>query len=97
MNTSNKIVIVGSGIGGLVCGAILAKEGYKVLVLERNKQIGGCLQIFVRDKLIFNSSVHYVGGLDKGQNLYKVLMLYLELDCSKSLELHYELKITNEF
>ncbi|MFN8283455.1 MAG: NAD(P)/FAD-dependent oxidoreductase [Chitinophagales bacterium] len=85
MKEKEKIVIVGSGIGGLVCGAILAKEGYNVLVLERNKQIGGCLQIFVRDKLIFNSSVHYVGGLEKGQNLYKVFKYLGIID---QLEVH---------
>lgn len=72
MKTREKIVIIGSGIGGLICGAILAKEGYKVTVLEKNKQIGGCLQIFVRNKHIFNSSVHYIGGVSKGQNLYKI-------------------------
>ena len=85
MSTKQKVIIVGSGIGGLVCGAILAKEGYDVLVLERNKQIGGCLQIFVRDKLIFNSSVHYIGGLEKGQNLYKV---FKYLNIIDQLEMH---------
>ena len=72
MNKKEEIVIIGSGIGGLMSGAILAKEGYKVTVLEKNKQIGGCLQIFVRNRHIFNSSVHYIGGIDKGQNLYKI-------------------------
>ncbi len=72
MKTREKIIIIGSGIGGLICGAILAKEGYKITVLEKNKQIGGCLQIFVRNKHIFNSSVHYIGGISKGQNLYKI-------------------------
>ena len=66
------MVIIGSGMGGLVCGAILAQEGFKVTVLEMNKQIGGNLQTYVRDKHIFDSGVHYVGGLDKGQNLYKI-------------------------
>jgi all-trans-retinol 13,14-reductase len=66
------VVILGSGMGGLVCADILGKEGYKVCVLEKNKQIGGCLQTYVRDKVIFDSGVHYVGGLDKGQNLYQV-------------------------
>jgi all-trans-retinol 13,14-reductase len=66
------IVIIGSGIGGLVCGALLAKEGYHVCVVEKNKQIGGSLQTFVRDKVIFDSGVHYIGGLDKGQNLYQI-------------------------
>jgi all-trans-retinol 13,14-reductase len=65
-------VIIGSGLGGLACGVILAKEGHKVCVLERNKQIGGNLQTFVRDKVTFDSGVHYVGGLDKDQNLYKL-------------------------
>lgn len=65
-------VIIGSGLGGLACGAILAREGYQVCVLEKNKQIGGTLQTFVRDRIIFDSGVHYVGGLDKGQNLYQL-------------------------
>jgi len=63
------VVIVGSGLGGLACGTILAKEGYKVCILEKNKQIGGMLQIFVREKVIFDTGVHYVGGLSEGQNL----------------------------
>lgn len=65
------IVIVGSGLGGLECGAILSGEGYSVLVLEKNKQIGGSLQTFARDKEIFDTGIHYIGGLDKGQNLYQ--------------------------
>ncbi len=66
------IVIIGSGMGGLVCGDILSREGYRVCILEKNKQIGGCLQIYVRDRVIFDSGVHYLGGLEKGQNLYQV-------------------------
>ena len=66
------VVIIGSGLGGLACGVILAKEGYKVCVLEKNKQIGGMLQTFVRDRVIFDTGVHYVGGLNEGQNLNKL-------------------------
>ena len=66
------VVIIGSGMGGLVCGSILSREGYRVCILEKNKQLGGCLQIFVRDRVIFDSGVHYLGGLDKGQNLYQI-------------------------
>ena len=65
-------VIIGSGLGGLVCGAILSKEGYKVCILEKNRQIGGNLQTFVRDRVIFDSGVHYIGGLDKCQNLHQI-------------------------
>ncbi|MGN7721472.1 phytoene desaturase family protein [Chitinophaga sp. 22620] len=66
------VVIIGSGLGGLTCGAILSKNGYKVCVLEKNKQIGGCLQTFTRDRTIFDSGVHYVGGLEPGQNMYQI-------------------------
>lgn len=66
------MVIMGSGMGGLVCADILGKQGYKVCVLEKNKQIGGSLQTYVRDKIIFDSGVHYIGGLGKGQNLYQI-------------------------
>ena len=64
------VVIVGSGLGGLVSAIILAKEGKRVCVLEKNNQYGGNLQTFVRDKSIFDTGVHYIGGLSKGQNLH---------------------------
>ena len=66
------IVIIGSGMGGLICADVLGREGYKVCVLEKNRQLGGSLQTYVRDKVIFDSGVHYLGGLSEGQNLYQV-------------------------
>ena len=71
MKEQYDIVIVGSGLGGLVSAIILAKEGYSVCVLEKNNQYGGNLQTFVRDRTIFDTGIHYIGGLDEGQNLYK--------------------------
>jgi all-trans-retinol 13,14-reductase len=71
MKKSYDVVIVGSGLGGLVSAIILAKEGYSVCVLEKNNQYGGNLQTFVRDKTIFDTGIHYIGGLSEGQNLYK--------------------------
>ena len=36
------VIIVGSGLGGLICGALLSKmEGMKVLILEKNADVGG--------------------------------------------------------
>jgi all-trans-retinol 13,14-reductase len=72
MTNDFDIVIIGSGMGGLVCADLLGREGYKVCVLEKNRQIGGSLQTYVRDRVIFDSGVHYLGGLGKGQNLYQV-------------------------
>jgi all-trans-retinol 13,14-reductase len=72
MGDSFDVVIIGSGLGGLLCGAILGKNGYKVAVLEKNPQIGGCLQSYSRNDGLFDTGVHYIGGLDKGQTLYKI-------------------------
>lgn len=71
MKEQYDVVIIGSGLGGLVSAIILAKEGYSVCVLEKNNQFGGNLQTFVRDKTIFDTGIHYIGGLSKGQNLYR--------------------------
>ncbi|MDY0930085.1 phytoene desaturase family protein [Chryseobacterium sp. CFBP8996] len=78
MKKTYDILIIGSGIGGLVSALILAKEGLKVCVLEKNNQYGGNLQTFSRDKLIFDTGVHYLGGLSKGQNLHQFFS-YLEI------------------
>jgi len=72
------ILVIGSGLGGLVSALILAKEGLKVCVLEKNNQYGGNLQTFSRDKLVFDTGVHYLGGLSKGQNL-NTFFSYLEI------------------
>ena len=78
-------MVIGSGLGGLVSALILAKEGLKVCVLEKNNQYGGNLQTFSRDKLIFDTGVHYLGGLSEGQNLHHFFS-YLEI--INDLELH---------
>jgi phytoene dehydrogenase-like protein len=44
MTTNPDYIIVGSGINALVAAAMLGKKGKKVLVLERNPLIGGCLR-----------------------------------------------------
>lgn len=72
MDHHYDLIVIGSGLGGLASGVMFAKEGYKVCILERNKQIGGNLQTYVRDKVIFDSGVHYVGGLGEGQNLNRI-------------------------
>jgi phytoene dehydrogenase-like protein len=37
-------IIVGSGINALVAAALLGRKGRKVLVIERNDRIGGCIR-----------------------------------------------------
>ena len=73
-------VIIGSGLGGLACACILASEGHSVVVLEKNHQIGGNLQVCSRDKTIFDTGVHYAGGLNEGENLYQFFKYFGILD-----------------
>ncbi len=64
------VIIIGSGLGGLECGYILARHGRRVLLLEQGVQPGGCLQSYHRRELTFDTGFHYVGGLDEGQSLH---------------------------
>lgn len=63
------VVIIGSGLGGLQCGYILSREGYNVCILEKNHQLGGCLQTFTRNNSVFDTGMHYIGSMDEGQVL----------------------------
>lgn len=77
MTEKKHIVIIGSGLGGLACGVMLAKNGYRITVLEQGAQPGGCLQCFYRGNAKFETGMHYIGSMAKGQAVYKVLR-YLE-------------------
>ena len=50
-------IIVGSGINALTCAAMLARKGRKVLMLERNPRIGGCI---LTDEITLPGFVHDV-------------------------------------
>ncbi|MGP0093671.1 MAG: phytoene desaturase family protein [Xanthobacteraceae bacterium] len=54
---SADYVIVGSGINALVAAALLGRDGKRVLVLERNSRIGGCL---LTDEITAPGFVHDV-------------------------------------
>ena len=73
-----KVVIIGSGLGGLSCGVILAKNGYDVTVLEQGNQPGGCLQCFTRRGVKFETGMHFIGSASEGQTLDRI-MRYLEV------------------
>ena len=78
-------VIIGAGLGGLSCGAILAKHGFKVTVLEKEHQPGGCLQTFMRDGVRFETGMHYIGSAAQGQVLDSLLRY---LGIRDDLQLH---------
>ena len=68
----HDVIIIGSGLGGLLCAGILARAGLDVLVLEQGAQPGGCMQTYRRQGLDFDTGFHYVGGLDEGTPMHAV-------------------------
>ena len=68
-----KVIIIGSGLGGLSCGVILARAGYEVTVLEQGTQVGGCLQCFSRRGGKFETGMHFIGSASEGQTLDRLL------------------------
>ena len=65
-------VIIGAGLGGLFTGTILSKEGLRVIVLEKNKTIGGGLQSFRRFGETFDTGMHVVGGMGPNGNIRRI-------------------------
>jgi len=62
-----EVIIVGAGIGGLTCGVLLAKNGYKVKVLEQHYLVGGYCTSFKRRGFTFDGGVESISGIwEKG-------------------------------
>ncbi len=65
------VIVVGAGIGGLTTAALLAHDGYRVLVLEGHIEPGGCASSFERkrpngDRFIFDVGATLFAGFSPG-------------------------------
>jgi all-trans-retinol 13,14-reductase len=58
-------IVIGSGIGGMACAAMLAKLGRRVLVLEQHYEPGGYTHTFKRKGWRWDVGVHAVGEVTK--------------------------------
>lgn len=72
-NDQYDAVIIGAGIGGLVCGCYLAKAGMKVLIAEQHHKPGGYCTSFRRGKYLFDAGPHCFGSYREGGILRKIL------------------------
>ncbi|XXM71418.1 phytoene desaturase family protein [Lysinibacillus sphaericus] len=68
------VIIIGSGLGGLIAGCKLALAGKKVAVLEKHFVAGGFATSFKRKrKWEFDVSLHSLSGLKEGGRVRKIL------------------------
>lgn len=82
--SNQRIIIIGAGLGGLVCAAILSKEGLDVTLVEKNPRVGGCLQSYKRNDSIFDTGMHIFGGMHEGGNIRRI---FDYLDITKNLNI----------
>ena len=75
--THYDTIIIGSGMGSLTTGAILAKEGQKVLILERHYTAGGFTHIFTRRGYEWDVGIHYIGEVQRPSSAVKHLFDYI--------------------
>ncbi|HRF98957.1 MAG TPA: FAD-dependent oxidoreductase, partial [Aggregatilineales bacterium] len=59
---TQKIIIIGAGVGGLTTAALLQQAGYSVTVLEAQSYAGGCASTFTHKGFRFESGATVVGG-----------------------------------
>lgn len=62
MNNQFDVIVIGSGMGGMVTAAALSKLGHKVLMLEQYESLGGQTHSFSREGFSWDAGIHYLGG-----------------------------------
>ncbi|MBU2547594.1 MAG: FAD-dependent oxidoreductase, partial [Proteobacteria bacterium] len=66
-------VVVGSGLGGLLCGALLGRDGYRVVILERMAFAGGRYTTLEHQGYKINTGAWAVGLHGANGPLYKLM------------------------
>ncbi len=66
MNTAYDFIIIGAGLTGMQCGALLARRGARVLLLDKNPYLGGRGQVVRRDGFTLDYGFHFARFGDKG-------------------------------
>lgn len=75
-------IIVGGGMAGLTAAVYLAKEGQRVLLIEKNRETGGLVNSFSRDGFHFDAGVRAL--LDAGIIMPMLEELGIRLETVKS-------------
>ncbi|MBN2715562.1 MAG: FAD-dependent oxidoreductase [Deltaproteobacteria bacterium] len=81
-------IVVGAGLGGLVCAVELARQGLDVCVFEKEVVAGGYAHAFRRKGFHFDVSLHHIGGFKPGSLTHGVLESIGVLDKLQLVPLH---------
>jgi all-trans-retinol 13,14-reductase len=71
--TDYQAIVIGSGAGGLSAALTLTRSGSSVLLLEAMPSFGGFLNPFKRGSYTFDTGLHYLGELGKGERFRRML------------------------
>jgi phytoene dehydrogenase-like protein len=66
-------LVIGAGLGGLTCAAFLARAGRRVLVLEKNRRIGGYAATYSIRGHRFDIATQALGGCGPGGHVASIL------------------------
>lgn len=66
---SYDVVVIGAGIGGLICAALVARSGARVLLVEQHYMVGGYCSTFRRGAFIFDAGTHFYPLLGNPQTI----------------------------
>ena len=80
------IIVIGAGCGGLTAAAFAAKEGKKVLLLERHHVPGGFSSSFVRGRFEFDVSLHELCRFSNEAGLGELRILFDYLGISNKIQ-----------
>jgi len=87
-----RFIVIGAGLSGLSCGVALAMNGHDVIILEREKEIGGLARSVRIDGYTFDYGPHYLFGPKVLSLLREVLAPEIELMDVKRVKerIHFE-------